>query len=175
MSEECLKFIYTRRSVRDYSDREISEEDLEKILKAAFQAPSAANEQPWHFVIVRKRELLNELAEAHPYAKMLKKAAAVIVVCADPKLSKFPYRLWDQDCAAATQNILLAARMLGIASVWIGIYPREDFDREVKRILGIPDDIVVFSMISLGYPKSEEVFREAEGRFKEERIHRDGW
>jgi|Deesub1362A_J573_1020465.scaffolds.fasta_scaffold00618_27 nitroreductase len=175
MSEECLKFIYTRRSIRDYSEKEISEEDLQKILRAGFQAPTAANEQPWHFIVVRRRDLLEKIAESHPYAKMLKKASAAIIVCADPKRSRFPYRLWDQDCSAATQNILLAARILGIGSVWIGIYPREDFDRDVKEILGIPTEIVVFSIISLGYPKSESEFREAEDRFKEDRIHRDGW
>lgn len=175
MSEECLKYIYTRRSIREYSEREISEEDIEKILKAGFQAPSAADEQPWHFMVVRKKELLEKLAERHPYAKMLRNASAAIIVCADPKLSRFSYRLWDQDCSAATQNILLASRMLGIGSVWIGIYPREDFERAVKEILGIPEEIVVFSMISLGYPKNEEMFREAKGRYKSERIHRDGW
>ena len=173
--EECLKIIYTRRSIRSYSDREISDEDMEKILKAAMQAPSAGNEQPWHFIVVKSRDKLRELSDAHPYGRMLSRAAAAIVVCCDPKLSKYPYPMWVQDCSAATQNILLAARCLGIGSCWLGVYPNEDRMRAIARVLAVPDDIVVFSIVSLGYPLSEGEFHEAPDRFREERIHYERW
>ncbi len=173
--EECLKVIYTRRSVRSYADKEIPEEDILKILKAAMLAPSAGNEQPWHFIVVRSREKLRKLAEAHPYGKMVARAAAAIIVCCDPKLSKYPYPMWVQDCSAATQNILLAARALGIGSVWIGVYPVEDRMEAIRNVLGIPRDVIVFSLVPLGYPHSENDFYEAPDRFKEERIHYDGW
>jgi len=173
--EECLEMVYTRRSIRSYSDRKISDDEIVKILKAAMQAPSAGNEQPWHFVVVRDRETLKKMSEAFTFGQMLPNANVAIVVCADPKLSKYPYEMWVQDCSAATQNILIAARMLGIGSVWLGVYPRKERMEKLRRILGIPDDIVVFSVVSLGYPKSEKEFYEAQDRFREERIHTEGW
>ncbi len=94
--EECLKMIYTRRSIRVYSDRQISDEDIEKILKAAMLAPSAGNEQPWHFIVVRDKETLKKMSEAFTFGQMLPNASAAIVVCADPKLSKYPYEMWSR-------------------------------------------------------------------------------
>jgi nitroreductase len=173
--EECLKVIYTRRSIRSYREREISEEDIKKILKAAFQAPSAGNEQPWHFIVVKSRERLKELSEAHPYGKMLLSAGAAIAVCCDPKLSKYPNPMWIQDCSAATQNILLAARALGIGSCWLGVYPVESRMKSLAKVLGVPDEIIIFSLVALGYPKSEDEFFEAPDRFKQERIHNEKW
>ncbi len=173
--EECLEMIYTRRSIRSYSDRRISDDEVEKILRAAMQAPSAGNEQPWHFIVVRDRETLKKMSGAFTFGQMLPNASVAIVVCADPKLSKYPYEMWVQDCSAATQNILIAARMLGIGSVWLGVYPRKERMEELRKLLGIPDDIVVFSVVSLGYPKSEKEFYEAKDRFREERIHTERW
>ncbi len=136
--EECLKMIYTRRSIRVYSDRQISDEDIEKILKAAMLAPSAGNEQPWHFIVVRDKETLKKMSEAFTFGQMLPNASAAIVVCADPKLSKYPYEMWVQDCSAATENILLAARCLGIGSVWLGVYPGGRM-KALRELLGIPE------------------------------------
>lgn len=172
--EDCLKMIYTRRSVRVYSEKKISDEEIEKILRAAMQAPSAGNEQPWHFIVVRDREMLRKMSEAFTFGQMLPHADAAIVVCADPKLSKYPYEMWVQDCSAATQNILLAARCLGIGSVWLGVYPRQERMEELRKLLEIPQDIVVFSVVSLGYPKDEKYFFEAD-RFNPERVHREKW
>jgi nitroreductase len=172
---DCLEMIYTRRSIRTYSEKEIEEGDIEKILKAAMLAPSAGNEQPWHFVVVRDREKLKKMSEAFTFGQMLPHASAAIVVCADPKLSKYPYEMWVQDCSAATQNILLAARFLGIGSVWLGVYPRKERMEALRKLLEIPDDIVVFSVVSLGYPKSEKDFYEAGDRFNPARIHREKW
>jgi len=174
-TEECLKMVYTRRSVRNYSDREIEEEKIEKILKAAVQAPSAGNEQPWHFIVVKDRERLKRLAEIHPYGKMLEKASLAIAVCADLKLSRYPVPMWVQDCSAATQNILIAARMLGIASVWLGVYPREERMRSLAKFFGVPDDVVIFSLVALGYPLSDDAFYEAKDRDRPERVHEEKW
>ncbi|MBO8180219.1 MAG: nitroreductase family protein [Archaeoglobus sp.] len=173
--EECLEMIYTRRSIRVYSDEEISDEDIEKILKAAMLAPSAGNEQPWHFVVVRNKEMLKKMSEAFTFGQMLPHASAAIVVCADPKLSKYPYEMWVQDCSAATENILLAARCLGIGSVWLGVYPREERMKALRELLEIPENIVVFSVVSLGYPKNEKDFYEAGDRFNPDRIYREKW
>ena len=173
--EDCLEMIYTRRSVRTYSSREVGDEEIKKILRAAMQAPSAGNEQPWHFIVVRDKEKLKKMSEAFTFGQMLPNAGAAIVVCADPKLSKYPYEMWVQDCSAATENILIAARCLGIGSVWLGVYPREERMAKLREILEVPDDIVVFSVVSLGYPKSEKEFYEAADRFRDERIHTEKW
>jgi nitroreductase len=173
--EDCLKLIYTRRSVRGYGEGEISDGDMNKILRAAMQAPSAGNEQPWHFVVVKNRENLKKLASLHPYGKMLENAAAAIVVCADEKLSRYPFEMWVQDCSAATQNILLAARILGIGSCWLGVYPRKERMEPIAEFLQLPDHVKVFCIVSLGYPKSENDFYEAGDRFKPERIHLEKW
>ncbi|MEM1579230.1 MAG: nitroreductase family protein [Archaeoglobaceae archaeon] len=173
--EHFLEVIYTRRSIRNYTGKEIAEEDIKKILKAAMLAPSAGNEQPWHFIVVKSKEKLSELANAHPYGKMLLTAGAAIVVCCDPKLSKYKLPMWVQDCSASTQNILLAARALGIASCWLGVYPNEDRMKSIAKVLGVPENIVVFSVVALGYPQSGGDFFEAKDRFKEERIHYEKW
>ncbi len=175
MSGDCLKMIYTRRSIRSYAEKEISDEDITKILRAAMQAPSAGNQQPWHFIVVKNRETLKKMSEAFTFGQMLPNAAAAIVVCFDPKLSRYPFEMLVQDCSAATQNILLAARMLGIGSVWLGVYPKKDRIEKLRQILGIPDDIYVLSVVSLGYPRSESEFYEAQDRYKEERIHFERW
>lgn len=173
--EKCLEVIYTRRSIRSYTGKKISDEDLNKILKAGFQSPSAGNEQPWHFIVVKSKEKLEELSNAHPYGKMLVNAGAAIAVCCDPKLSKYPNPMWIQDCSAATQNILIAARALGIGSCWLGVYPIQSRMKSLAEVLKVPEDIIVFSLIALGYPHSDEEFFEAPDRFKEDRIHYDKW
>lgn len=174
MSEEFLRIIRTRRSIRRYSGREVGDKEIRKILECAMQAPSAGNEQPWHFIVVRDKAKLKELSEVHPYGKMLSEASVAIVVCCDPKLSKYKLPMWVQDCSASTQNILLAARALGIASCWLGVYPDESRMKSIAKALSVPEDIVVFSVVSLGYPRSEDEFFEAD-RFREDRIHYEKW
>jgi nitroreductase len=96
-----MKEIFKRRSIRKYKDKKVEKEKIEKLLKAAVAAPSAGNEQPWHFVVIRDRNILNHLAEVHPYAKMLKDAPLAVAVCGD--LNKQRHEgFWVQDCAAAT-------------------------------------------------------------------------
>jgi len=117
--------IFERRSIRKYKKKKVEEEKIEKLLKAATAAPSAGNEQPWHFIVIRDRDKLNHLAEVHPYAKMLKEASLAIAVCAD--LDKQRHEgFWVQDCAAATQNILLEAVSLDLGAVLIGAYPNQE-------------------------------------------------
>lgn len=173
--EEFLKIIYTRRSVREYSEKDIDNESIEKIIRAAVQAPSARNSQPWHFIIIRNKETLTQLSEALPYGKMLRHSPVAITVCADPSLNRSKEALWPQDCSASTQNILLAARALNIGSVWIAVYPYSDRMNAVRNILKIPENIVPFSIVALGYPKNNEAFYEAQDRYKKERIHVEVW
>lgn len=164
---EAIKTILTRRSIRKYSGEPIPAEIIKELLNAGMHAPTARNYQPWHFVVVDEREMIDKLSEAHPHAKMLKEASLAILVCGDKNIqSEEGYIM--QDCSAATQNIMLAAHAHGLGSVWLGMYPREDRIREVSRVLNIPDHILPAALISIGYPAET---KDAPDRYKEERIH----
>jgi nitroreductase len=168
---ETLKAILTRRSIRKYSGNDIPGEYYEVMLKAAMHAPSARNRQPWHFILVSDRAVLRRLAEVSPSWKMLDEAANAIVICGDLNLEDAESFI-IQDCAAATQNILLAAHELGLGTVWLGVHPREDRLLPLKEILHIPDHIIPVSMISVGKPDEE---RETPDRYDVGRIHQNGW
>jgi len=168
---ETLKAILTRRSIRKYSNKNIPEEYYELLLKAAMHAPSARNRQPWHFIIISDRNILNKLAAVSPSWKMLETAASAIVVCGDLNLEDAESFI-IQDCAAATQNILLAAHESGLGSVWLGVHPREDRLKPLIQILQIPGHVLPVSMVSLGKPDED---REQPDRYNIERIHQDSW
>lgn len=171
MEMDIFEALFTRRSIRKYTQEDISDEDLSILLKAAMLAPSASNRQPWHFVVVRDPKVRAALAERHPYAKMAADAPVVIVVCADLNEEKTP-GFWVQDCSAATQNLMLAARARNLGSVWCGLHPVEDRIRPVREILNLPDNVMPLSLVVLGHPA--QPFSEAD-RFRADRIHSDRW
>lgn len=164
-----LDTIFARRSIRQYTDEPVTPEQIKKLLEAGMAAPSAANRKPWHFVVVTDKAKLNELAERHPHGKMLAQAAAAIVVCGDPQISE---RFWVHDCAAATENILLAITALGLGGVWLGVYPGDNREAAIQEVLGIPKEINVLSMIALGHPAEQ---KEPRTQYDETRVHRNGW
>lgn len=168
---ELFDAVMTRRSIRNFQDKPVSEDLIDKILEAAMLAPSAGNQQPWHFIIVKDRELLEQVVTFHPYAKMLGKAPVAIVVCGDPDGKKWP-AFWPQDCSAATQNLLLAARGLGLGSVWTGIYPIEERVQGARKLFQIPQSIIPFAIVPIGWPDAD--FRIAD-RFKPQLIHQNQW
>ena len=166
-----MEEIFERRSIRKYKDKEVEEEKMQKLLEAAVAAPSAGNEQPWHFIVIKDREKLDHLAEIHPYAKMLKEAPLAIAVCAD--LNKQRHQgFWVQDCSAATQNILLEAVSLNLGSVWIGCHPAEEREKVVSEYLEVPADFKTLSLIAVGYPDEE---KGRVDRLSDEIIHYDKW
>jgi nitroreductase len=168
---EALKAIMTRRSVRRYTEKKPAEDEVLTLLEAAMQAPSAHNHQPWYFVVIDERELLDAVPAFHPYAKMLFGAPLAVMVCADTeRVDKFGYAV--QDCSAATENLLLAAHALGLGAVWLGIYPREERMAGMKDLLGLPDTILPFALVALGYPAETG---EKARRFKAERVFRNKW
>lgn len=167
-----MKAILTRRSIRKYTDQTVSDEQVKILLEAAMCAPSAGNEQPWHFIVIRDRQLLDEVPQYHPYANMIKQASVAILVCADSGLSKFDVDYWVQDCAAATENILLAVQDAGLGAVWLGVYPREERMAGLRRLFSIPEGIIPFALIPVGYPAEH---KDAGNRFREDRIHLDRW
>lgn len=169
---DVFEAIHTRRSIRKYdSARPVSEEDLEKVLAAAMTAPSAGNAQPWHFVVVSSPELRQRLSKVHPYVGMLVEAPLAIVVCAELAQEKFE-GYWVQDCSAAIENMLLAARGLGLGTVWTGLCPIEERMDKVREILNLPPGVVAHAIVPLGYPAVEFTHQ---NRYKPERVHRDIW
>jgi nitroreductase len=143
--------IYARRSIRKYSSKPLPRETIEDIIRAGMNAPSAGNEQPWHFVVINRRKILEEIPSVHPHAEMVKQAPVAILVCGDLLMEKHE-GFWVQDCSAATENMLLAAASLGLGSFWLGVYPRQDRVEGLRRLLNLPDHIVPFSLLPIGYP-----------------------
>jgi nitroreductase len=168
---DAFEALLTRKSVRKYKKQIIPDELLQKLLRAACNAPSAGNQQPWHFVILDDRKILNVIHTFHPSAKMLKEADKAILVCGDLDLEKFK-GYWMIDCAAATENILLAAHCLGLGACWLGLYPREGRVLGMRKLLQLPSHIVPFALVSLGYPAE---IKQREDRYNSSRVHRNKW
>ena len=134
-------------------------------------APSAANEQPWQFVVIRDREILDEIPTFHAYSQMLKQAPLAILVCGDLELEKVR-GYWVQDCSAATQNLLVAAHAQGLGAVWLGIYPIEERVAGLRKLLSLPEQVIPLALISIGHPADQEP---PANRYDESRIHHDRW
>ena len=168
--------LFSRRSIRRYTDQPVDAGDVDTLLQAAMAAPSAADRKPWHFVVVTDRETLEALSVAHPYAKMLPHAPLCIVPCGVPEQS-VPDRVgytdfWVQDLAAATENMLIAAVGLGLGAVWCGVYPIEERIAAARQILGIPEGAVPFAYVPVGHPAVESPART---QFDSTRVHRGRW
>ena len=168
---DAFEAILTRRSIRKYKKQAISQEILQKIFQAACSAPSAGNQQPWQFVLLDDHKILNVIHTFHPSAKMLKDADKAILICGDLNLEKFK-GYWMIDCAAATQNILLAAHSLGLGACWLGLYPREGRVAGMRKLLHLPSHIIPFALVSLGYPGE---VKPREDRYNPSRIHHNVW
>ena len=168
---DALDTILTRRSVRKYTKKPISDKIINELLEAAVSAPSAGDQQPWQFIIIDDRRILDEIPKVHPYSSMLKDAAKAILICADTTLETHK-GYFPLDCSAATQNILLAAHAKGIGSCWLGVYPREERIIGLRKLLNIPENVIPFSLISLGYPAEKQGKVE---RLKDSRVHHNKW
>ena len=167
-----MESIFNRRSVRNFTAEPVHEDTVIKLLKAAMAAPSAGNQQPWEFIIVRDRSALEEVTKFHEYSSMLKQAPVAIIVCANLQRCKYPVDYWIQDCAAATQNILLAATALNLGSCWLGILPQPERVEGVRRVFSMPDNVVPLSIVALGWPEKP---LKAIDRFDATRIHYEKW
>jgi nitroreductase len=168
---DALDAILTRRSIRKYSDRPVPDDLVTDLLRAAMAAPSAGNQQPWQFIVVRERGLLESIAAASPYAGMTRHAQLAVVVCGDLSREHHP-GFWVQDCAAATENLLVAATALGLGAVWLGMYPREERIAGVRALFGLPEHVVPFAIVPVGYPAE---YPGPAQRFDPNRIHLDRW
>ena len=172
--KNAIEIIMARKSVRSYTSRPVEKEKVDIMLKAAMAAPSAVNKQPWAFIVIDDRDVLNKLAEVLPYAKMTAEAPMAIVVCGDlsKALNGEKDRYWMLDCSAASENLLLAAESMGLGAVWTAVYPENDRIAKVRSVLSLPDHIIPFNLIPVGYPQHRE---ESKDKFKTENIHYNKW
>jgi nitroreductase len=168
---DAIEAILTRRSIRKYQDKPVPKDVIHKLLEAGMAAPSSMNLQPWRFIIIDGRAILDKMTELHPHAKMLKEAPIALLVCADTKIQKME-GYCAQDCSAATENILLAAHALGLGAVWLGVYPRKERMDAIAKLFGLPDEIIPISLISIGYPAEE---KPASNRFDPTFVHHNKW
>ena len=157
-SQTVLHNILQRKSVRVYTDRAVSHEQLDTLIRAAMAAPTGRDMRPWHFIVLEGRHQLSPLAEQLPYAKMLAEAQAAVVVCGDMSVTDKegnPSRNWTFDCSAATENLLLQAEAMGLGAVWTGVYPYDERIEAVKQALHLPDHLIPLNVIPIGYPKGD--------------------
>ncbi len=166
---ETLETIFTRRSIRRYKNKPIEAEKLIQILKAAMSAPTARNKQSWRFVTVQTEEGKQKIMNAHPYSMMLQSAPCAVIVCADTEVSQ---DFFQQDCAAAIQNMLLTAKDLGLGSVWLGVYPNKERAAGIAKEFSLPSNIVPVGIVVLGYGDEE---KGKEDRFDPAKIHAEHW
>jgi len=170
---EALMPIFARRSVRAYQDKDVAEEMIHDLLEAAMAAPSAVAKDPWDFIVVRKQETRDRIADALPNGQMLRQAPVGIVICGNmervhgPELS---YML--QDCSAAIENALLAADMLGLGACWLGVHPREERVVELTTLFNLPAAVIPVACIALGWPKEHPPART---RYRDDAVHREEW
>ncbi|MGN0968334.1 MAG: nitroreductase family protein [Oscillospiraceae bacterium] len=173
---DSIQNILTRRSIRSYEERRISEEDMRTILAAAMSGPSCADTRDWQFIVVENKETLNQMADANGiYAAPLRGAAAGILICGDLNKAFPPAKeYWVVDGAIAGQNICLAARALGIGSVWLGTWPQMDRVKNLAGLFRLPESVVPHSVIALGYSGETEDIS-GKGTYDESCIHRETW
>ena len=163
--------VLSRRNIRKYTDQPVTKQQLQTILRAAMVAPSADDERPWHFIIIEDKHLLEQVSKIFPRAHIVNRVPLAILVCGDQKLQKVK-GFWPQDCAAATQNILIEAQQLGLGTVWMGIYPLAGRVESFRRLFKIPEHVVPFALVPVGHPAEQ---REAVQRYDESRVHHDYW
>jgi nitroreductase len=170
---ERLEAIFGRRSIRVFRPGLVEDELVRALLEAAMAAPSAVAKDPWRFVVIRERSCLAEIASVLPNGQMLADAAVGIMVCGDLEAAhdrQLSYLL--QDCSAAIENLLLAAHILGLGGCWLGVHPREDRIKNIRRILRLPESVIPVSGVAIGWPGE---VKEARTRYNAAFVHRERW
>lgn len=167
-----IKAIMSRRSIRKFTDQKIPDELLKTILETAMNAPSAGDARPWHFVVIRKRETLDQLADRIDDGNdLFKQAQAAILIVGDPSKEGFP-GFYPQDCSCAAQNIYLATHELGLGTVWIATWEVPPRVKGIREMLGIPEDLMPFAIFPLGFPGEK---LDEEYRYDEKMLHYEKW
>jgi nitroreductase len=168
-----LQFIFSRRSIRKYQDKEVGDQVINDLLEAAMAAPSAVKKDPWHFIVIRQRQTLDKMVAFMPNAQMLKQATAAFVVCGDiTKAHDQQESYMLQDLSAAVENILLGANAMGIGTCWLGVHPRTDRMNNIRKLFKLPDNIIPMCGIAIGWPAEE---LKARTRFNPDVVHFEKW
>ncbi|MDE6682883.1 MAG: nitroreductase family protein, partial [Muribaculaceae bacterium] len=169
-----IEDIMTRTSVRSYSDKKVAKETVDTLLRAAMAAPTAMNKQPWRFVVIEKRELLDSIAAKFKSMTMAAKAPLAVVMCGDmtAAIEGEGREYWVQDVSAASENLLLAAHAVGLGAVWCGIYPIAERVNDFSKMLELPENIVPMACICIGYP---EGINQPKDKWKPEYVHYNSW
>ncbi len=162
-----MKTINERRSIRTFTDKEVEIEKIEMLLRAGMQAPSARNQMPWEFVVVRDKDLINGIASMGPNAKPVENSKVTIALLVNNDVLTMPSKAM-QDMGACAQNILLEAVELNLGAVWIGVMPDEERMEVVKNTLNLPDNVSPFCVIAIGYSDNEYKFID---RYDATRVH----
>lgn len=175
-AKAVLDNIASRRSVRSLSDRKVPGEMVELLLRAAMAAPSAKNRQPWEFVVVDDRLILDELAGKLRYAKMLAQSPLAVIVCArtrtvhpDGSVTENPF--WEHDASAAAENLLLAAEALGLGAVWTAASDPER-SSAVKSVISMPDTVMPLCVVPIGFPAGSE---QPKDKWNPAKVHKNRW
>lgn len=168
-----LDCIFSRRSVRKYLDREVPDEMIHDLLEAAMAAPSAVARDPWHFIVLKKRESLNRLADILTHGQMLRQATAAFVVCGDITRAHDQLESYMlQDLSAAVENVLIAANTLGLGTCWLGVHPRQERMDGIRKMFALPDTIIPMCGIAIGWPDDQPPPRT---RFSPDKVHWEKW
>ncbi len=168
---DALDALLSRRSIRSYTGDPVTRDQVKELLHYAVHACSAGDQQPWRFVVIDERALLDKVAEQHPHAGMLRQAPVAILVCGATGRLPFP-GFWEQDCAAVTQYLLLAAHASGLGGVWLGLHPDPERTALMARLLNIPDEVVPFALVPIGVPYERPRLPERDHR---EWVRRNDW
>ncbi|MCL2026790.1 MAG: nitroreductase family protein [Leptospirales bacterium] len=168
---DTLESIMSRRSIRKFKLQSAPDDVVQKVVEAGFAAPSAHNQRPCHFIIIDDRDILNKIAEINPHAKMLATAAFAITICFDDSPKPIPSLLID-DCAAAAENMLIAATSLGYGSVWVGIHHDEVKQKNAKAVLKLPDGVRITAIVAVGIADETPAPR---AKPDPKMIHKNGW
>ena len=179
---EVQNAILSRRSTRGYTDEQLTETELQALIDAALASPTARNMQTWHFSVVQDQAVKDVLAG--PRGGMIAQAPVVFVVCGQTTMSRPPFGQpdaepvevengnWTADCAAATENLLLAAEAIGLGAVWTACYPYEDRMTPAREVLGLPANVTPYCVVPVGYPAGDD---QPKDKWKPENIHYDRW
>ena len=169
---DALDAIFTRRSIRKYTLEPIPKDAIEILLKAAMSAPSAGNEQPWHFVVIDDHKILDEVPKFHEFSSMLREVPLAVVICGDLLLQKFKDQMWVQSCSLAGENLLIAAHAMGLGAVWLGVYPVSKRVDGLRKLLGLPENIIPLCIIPIGHPAES---KPPENRYNPLKVHKNKW
>ena len=161
-----MEDLFRRVSIRKFEPREVEDAKIREILRTSMQAPSAGNQQPWEFYVVKNKEMLGNLAKASPYAGPVANAPVAIVTAYREKCLMPEYA--QIDLSICMENMWIETDALGLGGVWLGIAPLEDRMTYVEKTVGIPEGQRAFGIFALGYPAQT---RTQQDRFDESRIH----